>query len=309
MARWLDSQAKLGRIQLIHNHSLWMMPNVYPGRVARRYKIPYVVSPRGTLSAWAMTSGIRLKRPFWLLVQKPSLDAVTCWHATAQHEYEDIRRLGFRQPVALVPNGIDVPELPPKEASNLRTLLFLGRIHQKKGLDVLLPAWRAVQDLFLEWRLVIAGPDNGGYLARMQALADELGLRRIEFVGPMYGRNKWLAYRNAELFALPTYSENFGLAVAEALAAGTPAIVTRGAPWAGLDERGAGWWIDIGVEPLAACLQRALATPADRLADMGRVGREWMQSHFSWALLGRRMAAVYDWILSGGPRPPDVVVD
>ncbi|MEN8131642.1 MAG: glycosyltransferase, partial [Pseudomonadota bacterium] len=157
MARWLAKQATTRSINLIHNHSLWMMPNVYPGQVAKRHSIPLVVSPRGTLSEWAMGSGTIVKRLFWPLVQRPNLAATTCFHSTAESEYEDIRRMGFRQPVAVIPNGIDVPALLPKEKKHARTLLFLGRIHRNKGLDLLLPAWRAVQQRFPDWRLMVAG--------------------------------------------------------------------------------------------------------------------------------------------------------
>jgi glycosyltransferase involved in cell wall biosynthesis len=133
--------------------------------------------------------------------------------------------------------------------------------------------------------LIIAGPDNEGHLARMQALARDLKLERVHFVGPLYGRDKWLAYRNSELFVLPTYSENFGLAVAEALAAGTPAIVTRGAPWEGLEKHEAGWWIDIGLEALIAAFERALNLPRKELRLMGERGRRWVASEYSWSIL------------------------
>lgn len=309
MARWLDNQASAGEVALIHNHSLWMMPNVYPGRTAGRYTIPYVVSPRGTLSAWAMQSGSAFKRFFWPLVQRPSLSAVTCFHATAQSEYEDIRRIGFRQPVAVIPNGIDVPSLSEKPVGDPRTLLFLGRIHPKKGLDMLLPAWKAVQSRFPDWRLQIVGADNGGYLDQMRMLSTELGLERVEFSGPLYGVEKWRAYSEASLFVLPTYSENFGLAVAEALAAGTPSIVTHGAPWQGLEVEGAGWWIEIGLDPLVACLETALSQSRGALSVMGQRGRDWMVRDYSWAQIGLQMAETYRWILQGGERPAWVIED
>lgn len=303
MRRWLSTQAASRSVDLIHNHGLWMMPNVYPGQVARQHDIPLVVSPHGTLSQWAMRSGSSVKRAFWPLLQRPALARTTCFHATAEAEYGDIRRMGFRPPVAIIPNGIDIPDLLPKQQGDSRTLLFLGRIHPVKGLDMLLPAWRVVQDRFPEWRLRIVGPDNRGYLGQMQRLARELGLDRIEFSGVMYGRQKSLAYAQADLFVLPSYSENFGISVAEALAAGTPAIVTKGAPWAGLEVHGAGWWIDSGIDPLVACLEAALCRSTDSLGEMGLRGRAWMEAEYSWAHVGRQMAETYRWMLHGGNKP------
>jgi glycosyltransferase involved in cell wall biosynthesis len=309
MARWLTLQARTGEMVLFHNHSLWMMPNVYPGLIARRHAVSYVVSPRGTLSNWAINSGSVVKRLFWPLVQRPSLAALSCWHATSDAEYSDIRACGFRQPVAVIPNGVDLPDLPAKERSDVRTLLFLGRIHPIKGLDVLLRAWRATQQRFGEWRLIIAGPDNDGHLARVQTLASDLKLERVYFVGPLYGRDKWLAYGNSDLFVLPTHSENFGLAVAEALAAGTPVIVTRGAPWQALRKYQAGWWIDIGLEPLIAAFEEAFDLPEERLCWMGNNGRAWMQREFSWNAIGLEMANFYRWLCGRGDRPASVRVD
>lgn len=309
MRRWLMEYARLRSVELIHNHSLWMMPNVYPGRVAKLHGIPYVVSPRGTLSAWAMGNGSKLKKAFWPLVQRPSLEDVTCFHATAESEYKDIRRLGFRQPVCILPNGIDLPPLEQKPHDGRRQLLFLSRIHPTKGVDILLRAWQAVEHRFLDWELHVAGPDNGGYLAEIQDLAAQLRLERHVFRGPLYGDEKRRAYREASLFVLPTHSENFGMTVAEALAAGTPAIVTKGAPWSGLEKQGAGWWIDIGVDSLVACLEQALATPSTHLAAMGRAGREWMLRDHSWERIGAQFSVTYRWLLEGGEPPPWVRLD
>lgn len=309
MKRWLHEEAQSGRSQILHNHSLWMMPNIYPGKVARKYDLPLVVTPRGTLSSWAFQSGSPAKRVVWPFLQKPALEATTCFHATAESEYQDIRRLGFKQPVAVIPNGVDIPDLGPKPSEPLRQLLFLSRIHPKKGIDNLLRAWHALQGRFADWQLVIVGPDNGGHLEEMQKLAGELGLVRCEFVGPLYGADKWQAYHDADLYVLPTHSENFGMTVAEALAAGTPAIVTRGAPWAGLEREGAGWWIDIGVDPLIAALEQALDLPPEVLAEQGCRGRDWMIRDFSWELIADNMAIVYTWLVNGGEMPPFVRVD
>ncbi|MDD5034078.1 MAG: glycosyltransferase [Methylococcaceae bacterium] len=309
MRRWLTKAVADREVRLIHNHSLWMMPNVYPGWIAKKSDIPLIVSPHGTLSDWAMRNGSPVKQLFWPLLQRPVLNATTCFHATAKSEYEDIRRLGFKQAVAMIPIGIDIPEWNPKQQSEFRTLLFLGRIHPKKGLDLLLPAWGAVQNRFPDWRLKIVGPDNDGHLQRMQQLAKELGLERIVFTGALLGREKREAYRDADLFVLPTHSENFGISVTEALAGGTPAIVTKGAPWQGLEEHQAGWWVDISVDALVACLESALNQPHDELEAMGLRGRSWMEADFSWQRIGKQMVQTYRWMIDGGTPPEWVWLD
>jgi hypothetical protein len=211
MKRWLTQQSHT--VDLFHSHSLWMMPNVYPGLVGRRTGTRTIVSPRGTLSTWSMRSGSPLKRFFWPLLQQPALAAATCFHATSETEYEDIRRSGFHQPVAIIPNGVDIPDAQAKPPTDRRTLLFLGRIHPKKGVDVLLRAWGAVQDKFPEWRLRVVGPDSGGHLTKMLELAKELCLdrttSRARFAATTNGartRGRSLCYRHIQ---------NFGMTVAE----------------------------------------------------------------------------------------------
>lgn len=308
MCRWLMGETAAGRVHVVHNHGMWQMNAVYPGKAVKSGKAKLVISPRGALSTWAMSHGSRFKRIFWPSIQRPALAQASCFHATAESEYEDIRRLGFKQAVAIIPNGIDVPEFAKKERRDFRTLLFLGRIHPKKGVDLLLRAWAGIMDRSPDWRLLVVGTDTGydvqgGYLVQMKALAAKLKLKRLEFVGPLYGETKWSAYREADLFVLPTHSENFGMTVAEALAAGTPAIVTKGAPWQGLQTYRAGWWIDIGVDALVASLEEAMAASPDELARRGINGREWMIREFSWHNLGKKMDQTYQWLIEGGEYP------
>ena len=309
MRRWLEGEAASGGIDIIHNHSLWRMPNVYSGDVCRREHCHLVVSPHGTLSRWALGQNRLQKEIFWRLLQRRAVDAAACFHATAESEYEDIRRLGFRHPVCILPNGVDLPPLKQKSDGGRRRLLFLGRIHPNKGVDILLRAWQVIEHRFPDWELHVAGPDNGGYLAEMHALAAQLRLERLVFCDPLYGDEKWQAYSDANAFVLPTHSESFGMTVAEALAAGTPVIVTHGAPWAGLAEQGAGWWIEIGVDPLVACLQQALSAPPRRLREMGRAGHEWMKRDFSWDQIGPKFLATYRWVIDGGEAPAWVRLD
>jgi glycosyltransferase involved in cell wall biosynthesis len=306
--RWLRDQTHAGGVDVIHSNGMWQMNAVYPGRVARGGKTRLVVSPHGSFSTWAMKHGSPLKRVFWPLLQRPALEQASCFHATAKAELDDIRRLGFRQPVAIIPSGIDVPPLARETSGPMRTLLFLGRIHPVKGVDVLLNAWSRVMHRFPQWQLKIAGSDDGyhsggGYLAEMKALAARLRLERLDFVGPRYGDGKLSAYREAELFVLPSHSENFGITVAEAQAAGTAVIVTRGAPWAGVVEHDSGWWIDIGADALVACLEVALAQPREDLAQRGMRGREWMLREYAWPTIADKMQRTYRWLVKGGSAP------
>ncbi|MEQ9544777.1 MAG: glycosyltransferase [Marinobacter sp.] len=314
MRRWLNHQVASGSVEIVHNHSLWMMPNVYPGWATKGKSVPYIVSPRGTLSQWAMGSGSNVKKIFWPLIQKPSIKHAACFHATAYSEYEDIRRMGFKQPIALIPNGIDLPRYHKENrgwsANGERTLLFLGRLHPVKGIDYLLGSWRDLQDEFQDWRLRIVGPEGDGqYLKHLKATTAHYKLKRVVFDGPLYGDGKFDAYRAAELYVLPTHSENFGMTVAEALASGTPAVVSQGAPWQAMERESAGWWPEIGEKPLTEALRKAMASPPEHLRSMGQNGRAWMEEEFAWSGVAKSMLETYQWLLGRGDRPDNVLID
>ena len=304
MYRWLKNAVAQESVSVVHNHSLWMMPNVYPGLATRGTKVPLIVAPRGTLTPWALERSKWKKKAFWRLLQKRSIDQAACFHVTSEAEYLDLRRVGFKQPACIIPNGIDLPVFRTSSpADGVKRLLFLGRIHPKKGVDTLLQAWARVFARYPNWELHIVGPDNDGYLDKMRQLSSQLQLRQLFFRGPIYGEEKLEVYRAADLFVLPTRSENFGMTVAESLAAGTPAIVTKGAPWAGLEKCSAGWWIDIGVDPLVACLEQALCLSKSELKMKGAAGRRWMREDFSWDMVAGRMMDTYRWVTGDGPRP------
>ena len=296
------------QVDIVHNHSLWSMINVAAGWVVPGQRAKLVTSPRGTLSAWALAHSKRKKQLMWPLQRRALLQA-DLLHATCEEEYDDIRRLGLRKPVVIVPNGIDLPDLVPRtvpEGEDQRTLLFLSRVHPKKGIELLLDAWAELEPRFPEWRLGIVGPGAGDYIASLQAQAMRNGSSRVAFEGPLYGDAKAAAYRNADLFVLPTHSENFGMVVAEALAQECPAIVSHGAPWSRLVSEGCGWWIPNDVESLRSALSAAMAQPRQALQRMGVRGRQWMQRDFDWSTLGQQMTAAYQWVIDGGT-PPDCI--
>ncbi len=309
MYRWLKKMVADGNVDIVHNHSLWMLPNVYPGWVTQGKSIPYVVSPRGTLSKWAMQSGSKVKRLFWPFIQKPSITHAACFHATSDAEYEDIRRMGFRQPVAVIPNGIDLPVFSKREVGPTRTLLFLGRLHPVKGVDFLLRAWRILESEFPGWSLRIVGPTGNETATALIELSKSLSLKRVTFSGAIYGNDKFDAYRDADLYVLPTHSENFAVTVAEALACATPVVVSQGAPWGGVVENKAGWWPEIGELPLVVALRSAMSLSRDDLGEMGENGRRWMQKDFSWMGISEKMRGTYLWLRGQGDKPPCVVID
>jgi glycosyltransferase involved in cell wall biosynthesis len=294
---------------LVHDHGLWLPTNHAAARAAAHAGVPYVVSTRGMLTAWALQFNASKKKVAWALYQRRDLRSARLFHATAQEEVEDIRRVGLRQPIALVPNGVEIPDRvltqPPDRTT--RKALFLSRIHPKKGLLNLVKAWGEVRPQ--GWELVLAGPDEGDHRAEVERMIRELRLEGVTWTGEVDDQAKWGLYYDADLFVLPTFSENFGIVVAEALAAGVPAITTTGAPWAVLEERGCGWWIDTGVEALVAALEEATALPYERRLEMGKRGRRYVEEELSWDHVAAEMRAAYAWLLGEGPRPDSVVLE
>ena len=291
---------------VIHNHGLWLMPNVYAGWAASRARTPLIVAPRGMLGHAALSFSRMKKVLFWHLLQGPAIRCAACYHATSRQEYEDIRAYGLKHPVAVIPNGIDLPQLHSNPASTDaadRVVLSLGRIHPKKGLDRLVRAWAMVEAAHPGWRLRIVGPAELGHDAQLSALAATLKLRRVSIEPAIYGEEKYGAFREADLFVLPTLNENFAMTVAESLSAGTPVISTKGAPWAGLEVERCGWWIDHGIGPLAAALSEAMALPRAELRVMGARGQAWMARDFGWDAIASKMAAVYAWLAGKAAAP------
>jgi len=227
-------------------------------------------------------------------------------------EAEEIRNFGVRAPIVVIPNGVDIPSVAdpqrpaPPAISHLKTLLFLGRVHPKKALPLLVQAWAQVSGEFSDWQLRIVGPDENGHAAELKALAGKLGVERIRIEPPLFGPPKWEALSDASIFILPTLNENFGIAVAEALGAGTPAIVTKGAPWQGLITENCGWWVDHGVASLASAMRAAMRTTPAELQAMGDRGRAWVARDFTWRRIATDMLAVYDWLEHSGPAPATV---
>lgn len=287
---------------LIHDHGQWLLSNRSAAAVARRHGIPRIVSPRGMLSPWARRHRRWKKDLAWWAYGQRDLMTADLLHATSDLEARELRDLGARQPIAIIPNGVELrPPADTEGTRTSRTLVFLSRLHVKKGVNELVAAWRAVRPR--DWRLLLAGPDEGDLLAGLHITAADA----IDYVGPVTGEAKWRLLESAGVVVLPSHSENFGVVVAEALMAGTPVIATHGTPWSGLRDHGCGWWIPLTDGDLAEAIRVATALSPATLTEMGRNGRAWVTTAFCWNAIGRQMADVYRWILEGGQTPACVV--
>lgn len=289
---------------LIHANGMWTGPTLYPAWAAAAASKALVVSPRGTLSPVALRRSALRKKLFWRIFQRSAVGHAQVLHATSEGEYADIRRFGLRQPVAVIPNGVDLePPVEVRRRDGPLRLLYLGRIHPIKGLEPMLHAWRAVADRFPQWVLRLVGPGPDDYRRQLEELVRAHDIPNVTFAPARYGGDKLREYAEADLFILPSFTENFGMTVAEALAQERPVITTTGTPWRDLARNGCGWWVEPTSEALARAMCEAMGLGRGPLAQMGRRGRAWMQAEFGWLRIAAEMAEVYAWTLGQGPRP------
>ncbi len=294
---------------VVHTHGTYLWPMWAAAREAARSGVPYVVTPHGMLMCEAIRRKSRWVKKAWInLIERRTLAQAAAVQVTAELESLELlsQRLVPSNSVALIFNGLDCPSSyrplrqTPYADLPARYALFLSRINWKKGLDRLITAWRAVPDL----PLVIAGNDEEQYQPRLLALARSLGLgQRVLFIGPVADEHKWALYEQAQLFLLPSHSENFGIVVAEAMAMGCPVVVT---PDVGIaaQVKSARAGVVVGNEPaeLAAAVAAILQDEAGRL-DMGRRGRELVREQFGWDGLVQQMEQLYFRVL--GQVSPD----
>ncbi len=292
---------------VIHDHGAWLPSNAVAAWVARQTGVPLVVSPRGMVAEWTLSHQAFKKRAAWHLYQKRAFQQATLFHATASGEADDLRRLGMETPAAVIPNGVALPEIRPTgNTSEHKWVLFLSRLHPVKGLPMLLEAWAQIQPE--GWTLELVGPSEDGHRDELERKVATLDLDgEVVFSGPVDDNAKWRKYTAADLFVLPSHSENFGIVVAEALAAGVPVLTTTGTPWQELKTHDCGWWVD----PELAAIKEALTTAlnlsdAERNA-MGQRGRHLVESTYTWRAVGQRMRRAYESLLGNEPSYPSFI--
>ena len=293
---------ELESIDLIHDHGVWQRCHIAVARCATRRGIPRVVSPRGMLEPWALSQKKWKKRIAWFLYQRRLLTQCRLVHATSTAEESNLRKLGLTMPIAVIPNGMDLPSLAPPGVEGFakpatpRNALFLSRLHPKKGLELLIEAWAKIRPS--HWHLLVAGPGDPNYIQFLKDLVARHHLQaEIEFLGPISDHEKPSLFERAELFLLPSYSENFGMVVAEALSFGIPVITTTGCPWSELESFRCGWWVEPTAGSISDALSEATTLGSDTLAEMGRRGRSLISERYAWAGIARRMSDAYGQLL------------
>lgn len=292
---------------LLHLHGLWMYPSVAASRWRARSGRSVVISPHGMLDPWAVRRSGWKKRLAHTFYESENLRSAACLHALNEAEASAIRLYGLRNPICVIPNGVDLPDC---SASNRmdgeRRCVFLGRIHPKKGLANLLQAW-AKAARGDEWKLEIAGWDQGGHEKELRRLAEKLQLQSsVRFVGPKFGAEKEAFLRGAAVFLLPSLSEGLPVAVLEAWSYRLPVVMT---PECNLPEgfdSGAAIRSEGDVDSLAAALKCVMELPDQGLQEMGMRGRRLVEGRFAWPRISRQMVDVYSWLLNGGTRPDTV---
>lgn len=293
---------------LVHVHGIWSPQLMVRWRRWQEKGNPVVVTVHGMLEPWAFAHKQFKKRLAWAVYQKRMLQSASLLHGTSQREVTNLRGLGLRPPLALIPWGIGLDKAVDMEQGisaverAKRVALFVGRLYPVKGLPMLLEAWKRVRPS--GWELRLVGPDEAGHRAELEAMIARLGLGgMVSFTGPLYGKDLNNEYRRASLFVLPSHTENFGMAVGEALAHGLPAITTQGAPWKLLQDERCGWWVPVSVDDIASALNEATLRKPEELADMGGRGRKVVEERFSWDNVARQFIACYEWVVGRGDKP------
>lgn len=293
--QWLEILDEI-HPDVVHVNCCWMPLCAYTQQWSREAGYKVALTPHGMLGPYIMRRHYWTKKlPALWLYQKKAVRNADIIHATAQSEKENILNLGYNDRIEIIPNGIEIDAIQLKtDWKRKKQILFLSRIHPKKGIEFLIEAVWALKEIFKDYRIVIAGEGEADYVNQLRREISSMGMDDvIVLLGGVYGERKWQLYRESDLFVLPTYSENFGIVIAEALASGTPVITTTGTPWEELNMAHCGWWIEIGRNPLIETLNQYVSLTEWSLEEMGRNGRRLIEEKYSSRTMAENLVKLY----------------
>jgi len=302
---------------VVHNHSLWMLPNSYASRMGKKYRKPVVITVHGALEPWAMQHSGWKKQLAGKWFQFRDLRDADCLHVNSLQELQGIRKFGLRNPIAVIPNGINWDQFEHLPTAELfydgrrqlvgkRMILFMARLHKKKGLLHLLEAWQRHHEQFTDWHLAIAGPDDGYEQVIRQFIRDRNLNDSVTLLGVLRGQEKLQALAAAECFVQPSFSEGFSMSVLEAMASGKPVMITPGCNFPEAIQSGAAIEVQPNVESTGQGLTQLLTMCRDDLDAMGQRGRELVRNGYTWESVAQRTLQLYRWLL-GMDSQPDFV--
>ena len=294
------------RFELIQIQSMWDLPYHKVMVEARKQNIPYIVTPRGMLEPWSLSQKKWKKKLAWWLYQRNDVQKSACVFTTAKMEAEHVSELGITTCKAVIPNGIETDAYPCKSSIDgvKKQVLFLSRVHVKKGIELLFEAWKRIHSDYADWQLLVIGNGEAEYIHSLKNRVKNLGLKdSIKILPPVFGEAKIKVYQESALFCLPSFSENFGMVIAEAMSCGTPVITTTNCPWNILNKTNTGWCIDLSVDNLEHALREGMGMDANALYDMGQKASKLIYDNFDYRSVTRKTLCLYEWLLGGGEKP------
>jgi glycosyltransferase involved in cell wall biosynthesis len=286
---------------LLHIHGLWNLPAWTASQPARKAGLPYVLSPRGMLEPASLSHKSWRKRLAYLMMERRNLSKARMLHATSEVEGQTLKSYGFDAEIVVLPNGVDVWEGPPLSRGifrrkhgldeNTKLIVFLGRIHPIKRLDILASAFVQINEVIPNSRLVIAGPDECGHRGSLEPIFSQRGDAAL-WVGEVGQADKWGLLQDADVLVMCSDSESFGISVVEAMAAGLPVVVTKTCPWQEVETAGCGYWVAQESGEIARAVKYILSHP-DEAQAMGERGKALASANYGWDSIARKMAACY----------------
>ena len=314
---WLNPQIRnafrraVGECDGVHIHGLWEQSTAQAAATARALGVPYILSAHGMLEPWALAQGRLKKLVYATLIERKNVAQAACLHALTHAEAQQYRNFGARNPIAVIPNAVSIPFV--KQADfflrrfpqllHRRIVLFLGRLHTKKGLDLLVDSWAQLSSRWPEAVLVLAGPDADGTGKRLEGEVVKRGLgESVVFTGMLDAESKWSALAAAEGFILPSFSEGLSVGVLEAMGMGVPVIVSEGCNMPEVQSNGAGWIVKPEQGSVTSALREFLENSAVTNHDIGLCGAKLIRARYSWTTIGTQMSDLYAW-LQGGAKP------